>query len=97
MIEDYLHQTASLERKLIPQQNDGYGNPLFASPVTIKCRIRRKITQVQTPTGTIVSGSNVIVTTSTVEGGDRVNGKIVLLVGEYVDGAGNVIGSKVIT
>jgi len=94
MIPDYYHQTASLE--VSTDSTDVNGNTIFESPVSIACRSKQKLQNVISPDGNIVTTGWVITTSAIVKAGDRINGRPVVGVSDYVSAGGIVVGKKVL-
>lgn len=89
----YLNQSAQLERF---QKDDDYGNPIFESPVTIKCR-RQPIGRFERSSfGDSVVPKTVYYTDRPVAVGDKLDGYTVLDVPEMVDLSGMVVGYKAV-
>ena len=75
-------------------QLDKFGDVLYSSPRTIKCRRERIVKDVQTSTGAIQRSSTryFIDETQLVEADDRIDGKTVIEVSEYINQLGKVEG-----
>lgn len=97
----FLKQTCSFERAL--RDSDGatklnkFGDVLYTSPLTVKCRRERVIKDVQTNTGAILSSSTryFIDESCPINPDDRIDGKVVLEVEEYVGAKGQTVGYEV--
>lgn len=73
---------------------DKFGEPQLGSPVVIKCRRETYIQDVQTSTGAILKSSTRYFTDNkqTIRVGDRLDGKTVLKVQEYINQFGAAEG-----
>ena len=73
---------------------DKFGEIMYDAPQTIKCRRERIVKDVQTSTGAIQRSSTryFIDETQPVEADDRIDGKTVLEVSEYINQLGKVEG-----
>lgn len=87
----FLKQTCTYE-KLKRDTNgkvllDKYGEPLYESPVVIKCRRETNIQDVQTNTGAILKSSTRYFTDDkqSIQANDKLDGKAILKVQEYTN------------
>lgn len=73
---------------------DKYGDPQFESPVNIKCRRETTIQEVQTSTGAVLKSSTRYFTDDkqSIKAGDKLDGKPVLKVQEYINQFGSAEG-----
>lgn len=97
----FMQQTCSFERALRERSGDTklnkFGDVLYASPKTLKCRRERVIKDVQTNTGAILSSSTryFLDESQTLNPDDKLDGKAILELEEYVDAQGRVVGYEV--
>lgn len=75
-------------------QLDKFGDVMYESPVTLKCRRERIVKDVQTATGAILRSSTRYFTDEIqpIEADDRFDGKTILQVEEYVNQLGRIEG-----
>lgn len=94
----YLKQSCTYERTQRDASGkvllDKYGEPLYESAVTIKCRREVTIQDVQTSTGAVLKSSTRYLTDDKyhIQAGDKLDGKFVLKVQEYVNQFGAAEG-----
>lgn len=87
----YLKQTCTYEKLQRDESGkvllDKYGEPRYGAPVLIKCRREVTVKDVQTNTGAILKSSTRYFTDErhTIQSNDRLDGKPVLEVQEYVN------------
>ena len=94
----FLQQTCILEMAV--RNNDGvpvlnkFGEKAYASPVTIKCRRERTTKDVLTANGSALRSDSIYYTDEThiIRPDDKLDGRVVLSVEEYVNGLGRVEG-----
>lgn len=94
----YLKQKCSYE-KLKRDENgkallDRYGEPQYEASIIIKCRCETTVQDVQTNTGAILKSSTCYFTDEKhpIQAADKLDGKPVLKVQEYINQFGNVEG-----
>lgn len=96
----FLKQKCSYEKALRnPQgevQLDAYGEVQYEEEKTLKCRREKTIRDVQTPTGAILRSSTRYFFDDGIvaEASDRVDGRPILEVEEYVNQLGKIEGYK---
>jgi hypothetical protein len=73
---------------------DKFGEPQYEAPETIKCRRETTIQDVQTNTGAILKSTTRYFTDDThiIQANDKLDGKAVLKVQEYIDQFGRAEG-----
>ena len=73
---------------------DKYGDPLYEAPVIIKCRREETVQEVQTSTGAILKSTTRYFTDDKqkIQAGDKLDGKTVLKVQEYINQFGSAEG-----
>lgn len=87
----YLKQTCTYEKAKHDKNgnilHDKFGEPLHEAPTTIKCRREETIQDVQTSTGAILKSSTRYFTDDkqSIKAGDKLDGKAVLKVQEYIN------------
>lgn len=90
----FLRQTCTLMSAQLDNNGapilDKYGEPVFATPVVVKCRCEHTTKDVLTPTGSVLkSASRYFVDNSaTVRLGDKVDGKAVIQVSDFIGATG---------
>ena len=89
MIADYCNEKAQWKHLT---GNDEYGDPVYAPPVTIDCRIERKHRLVRDRQGNQVVSDSRIYTPSPVKCDDVVNDRVVIADEDIKDLDGNVEG-----
>lgn len=90
-VTKYLRQKCSYEK--LKRDNNGnavldkFGDPQYESPETIKCRRELTIEEIQTSTGATLKSSERFFTDGkhTIQANDKLNGKPVLKVQEYIN------------
>ena len=85
----FCNQPVSLERQAEP---DGFGNMTYNDPVIIKVRKQGGTKLVRDVSGETVACSVTVFATDEIRPMDKVDGAVVISSGEWVDGAGTVIG-----
>lgn len=94
----FLKQTCVLEKALRDPNGstklDKFGEIMYDSPQTIKCRRERIIKDVQTNTGAILRSSTRYFTDDSVvvEADDRLDGRAIVEVEEYINAKGEPEG-----
>lgn len=94
----FLKQTCTLEKALKDSSGvaklDKFGEVLYAAPQTIKCRRERIVKDVQTNTGAILRSSTRYFTDDSIviEADDRLDGKVIVEVAEYINAKGEPEG-----
>lgn len=97
-ITKFLKQTCSYESLKINSKGetilDKYGEPEYESPVLIKCRCEKTIQDVLTNTGAILKTNTRYFTDASysIKANDKLDGKVVLKVQEYVNQFGLIEG-----
>ena len=97
----YLKQTASIECVLLntdgTKKLDVYGQPMYATPVTVNCRKETYNARSSTGYGQFVNCKTTYYFDESVEitSGATVDGHEVQNIEEYVDGIGTLIGYRV--
>lgn len=94
----YLKQKCTYEK--LKRREDGeveldiYGDPQYTDPVTIKCRRETTVQDVQTNTGAILKSTTRYFTDDkqSIQADDKLDGKAVLKVQEYINQFGVVEG-----
>lgn len=94
----YLRQTCLYEQ--CRRKEDGtvsldmYGEPLYESPVKIKCRREVSVQDVQTNTGAILKSNTryFVANTHSIKADDKLDGKYILKVTEYINQFGKAEG-----
>ena len=73
---------------------DKYGDPLYESSIIVKCRRETTIQDVQTSTGAILKSTTRYFTDDkqTIHAGDKLDGKTVIKVQEYINQFGSAEG-----
>jgi len=92
MIEDYCNQ--SVVWKHLTDSNE-YSEPVYAEPITIKCRKEQKIKLIRNKFGKEVVSDTKITTTSPVQVDDLLDNITVISVLSLVDFDGKVEGYEV--
>ena len=96
----YLKQKCTYEKTKRNENDaillDKFGEPQYETPIVIKCRRETVIQDVQTSTGAILKSSTRYFTDDThpIKAGDRLEGKPVLKVQEYINQFGIVEGCE---
>lgn len=96
----FLKQTCQLERVSISGGKpviDTYGELQYESPITIRCRRERYIRDVETSVGAIMKSSHQYYTVEQIGLNDKLDGLVVLITEEYVNGHGRQEGYRSIT
>jgi hypothetical protein len=94
----YLKQQCSYEKLKRNSEGkvllDKYGEPQYESPVLIKCRREITVQDVQTNTGAILKSANRYFTDDkqSIQANDKLDGKVVIKVQEYINQFGVVEG-----
>ena len=87
----YLKQKCTYEKAKRDENgnilHDKFGDPQYEAPETIKCRREETIQEVQTSTGAILKSSTRYFTDDkhSIKAGDKLGGKPVLKVQEYIN------------
>lgn len=97
----FLKQTAQLERVKLSTEGtpvlNVYGEPEYEIAKPVPCRREKHIKDVMMSNGATVQSSTQYYTVAEVGMNDRLDGKVVLTIKEYVDGTGNIIGYRSMT
>ena len=94
----YLKQTCTYEKVKLDDSgsilHDKFGDPLYEVPEIIKCRKEEIVKDVQTSTGAILQSSTRYFTDEkhNIQAGDKLDGKSVLKVQEYINQFGAAEG-----
>jgi hypothetical protein len=97
-ISKYLKQQCSYEKTKRDDQGkvklDKFGEPLYETPILIKCRRETTIQDVQTNTGAILKSSTryFLDDKHPIQADDKLDGKAVLKVQEYINQFGAAEG-----
>ena len=97
----YLKQTASIECVMLNDDGtkklDVYGQPMYATPVTVKCRKEPYTERSHTGYGQYKNFTTTYYFDETVkvENGDKIDGQDVQRIEDYVDGSGTLVGKRV--
>lgn len=97
-ITKYLRQQCSYEAVILDSKgkvlHDKFGEPQYSSPVIVKCRREEIIQDVQTSTGAILKSSTRYFLSNMykIQADDRLDGKPVLKVQEYINQHGTAEG-----
>ena len=98
----YLKQTTSWQRLLTDAQGevilDLYGEPTYASAITLKCRKERALNDILTTTGAMTRSDTTyyLDETAEVQMGDLLDGKSIIDFEEYVNEHGKTEGYRVV-
>ena len=98
LLTKYLKQTCTYEQQKRDENGnailDKFGEPSYEAPVTIKCRRETLIQDVLTNTGSILKSSTRYFTDNNheIKANDRLDGKPVLKVQEYINQFGKAEG-----
>lgn len=95
-ITKYLNQTCQID--IVALETDEYGDKIVERSVTVKCRKRKDLKEVETNTGRIERTSDVYILdeSESVKTGDYIDGKEVKAVSDYVNLQGVRLGYKVL-
>ena len=93
MLGAYLNQRVELKR--YAGTND-FGEALYDYAQVIPCRYQPKAQNVLTSTGQIVKTQHIYYTTQAVAEGDKLDGKVVMAVSEWVGLTGDTVGYKAV-
>ena len=94
----FLRQTCIYEKCILKSDGsvdlDKYGEPQYEAPIRIKCRKETNVQDVQTNTGAILKSSTryFIEGKYLVRADDRLDGKCVLKISEYINQFGKIEG-----
>lgn len=101
MLDSYLRQQATLQRALRTEngdtRTDERGKTLYASALSIPCRIRETTQEVLTTDKRVVKTSYVYYAQTQIREGDRLDGRRVELVSRWVGLGGGTAGYKAVT
>lgn len=98
----YLKQTATIQRMLLDSNGnaklDMYGEPMYGTPIKLKCRRERVLKDVLTPSGAVKRSSTCyyLDSQSSISFGDLIDGKSILDFEEYTNEYGKTEGYMVI-
>lgn len=87
----YLKQKCTYERLKLDEDGktllDKFGEPQYEAPKVINCRFEKTIQEVQTNTGAVLSSSIRFFTDNkqTIQAGDKLGGRPVIKVQEYIN------------
>lgn len=90
------HEAVSLDSLGEPIMNK-YGELQYDSAVLIPCRRERYVRDVETSTGALQKSSSRYVTVDEISLNDKLDGLVVLIIGDYVYGDGTIEGYRSIT
>ena len=93
MLDAYLNQRVELKR--YAGTND-FGEALYGDAEVIPCRYQPRAQNVLTSTGQIVKTQHIYYTTQAVAEGDRLDGKVVMAVSEWIGLTGDTMGYKAV-
>ena len=93
MLNDYLKQTAELQRQNGTNQR---GQPVFSEIITIKCRLQQRHSLIKKSDSEIISAEHVCYLTDEVRTGDKINGLTVLAVNDMINLDGELVGYRAV-
>lgn len=93
MLNDYLNQTAELQRQNGTNQR---GQPVFSEIITIKCRLQQRHSLIKKSDSEIISAEHVCYLTDEVRTGDKINDLTVLAVNDMINLDGELVGYRAV-
>lgn len=93
MLSNYLNQTCELQRKT---DTDQRGQPIYATSITIPCRLEEKYQLITKPNGETVPAHHICYSSETIAVDDKINGLIVHSADKWTDLYGETIGYKAV-
>lgn len=93
MLNDYLNQTAELQRQTGTNQR---GQPVFSECQEVQCRLQQRHSLIKKSDSEVISAEHVCYLADEVRTGDKINGLTVLAVNDMINLDGEIIGYKAV-
>lgn len=93
MLNDYLNQTAELQRQTGTNQR---GQPIFSEIITVQCRLQQRHSLIKKSDSEVISTEHVCYLTDEVSTGDKINGLEVVSVSNMINLDGEIIGYRAV-